>query len=269
MVILFGTATLKLKNSKTIVMPAILFFRNTFLLLCVVTGVSFTGNQQKQLPVEKNKVLVFSKTNGYRHASIETGIAAIKKLGAANNFDVDATEDSLYLTDANFKKYKAIVFLSTTGTVLGKEQELALQNYIHAGGGFAGIHAATDCEYEWPWYDKMIGANFLSHPQQQEAKLIVVNNTHPSTKHLPATWTRKDEWYNFKNMNPDVKVLIKIDETSYTGGKNGDNHPMAWYQPYEGGKVFYTELGHTIESYSDPLYLQHILGGIQYAMGTK
>ena len=132
-----------------------------------------------------------------------------------------------------------------------------------------GIHAATDCEYEWPWYDKMIGANFLSHPQQQEAKIIVVDNTQPSTKHLPATWIRKDEWYNFKNMNPDVKVLLKIDETSYTGGKNGDNHPMAWYQSYEGGRVFYTELGHTEESYSDPLYLQHVLGGIQYAMGTK
>ncbi len=269
MVTLFGTATLKLKNSKTIVMPAILFFRNTFLLLCVFTSVSFTGNHPKKLPVEKNKVLVFSKTNGYRHASIETGIAAIKKLGAANNFDVDATEDSVYLTDANCKKYKAIVFLSTTGTVLGKEQELALQSFIHAGGGFVGIHAATDCEYEWPWYDKMIGANFLSHPQQQEAKLIVVDNTHLSTKHLPATWVRKDEWYNFKNMNPEVKILIKIDETSYSGGKNGDSHPMAWYQPYEGGKVFYTELGHTEESYSDPLYLQHILGGIQYAMGTK
>jgi type 1 glutamine amidotransferase len=232
-------------------MPAISFVRSIFYLVCFVATVSFTVDHQKQ---EKNKVLIFSKTNGFRHSSIESGIAAIRKLGAANNFDVDATEDSVYLNDANFKKYKTVIFLSTTGTVLGKSEELALQNFIHSGGGFVGIHAATDCEYEWPWYDKMIGANFLSHA---------------STKHLPATWVRKDEWYNFKNMNPDVKVLLKIDETSYTGGKNGDNHPMAWYQDYEGGRVFYTELGHTEESYSDPLYLQHILGGIQYAIGIK
>ena len=245
------------------------FCRSFFLVLIVISGFAFQNNNPQPVFAKKNTVLIFSKTNGYRHESIETGIAAIKKLGASNNFDVDATEDSTYLNDANLKKYNAIIFLCTTGTVLGKDQEVALQNYIHKGGGFVGIHAATDCEYEWPWYVKMVGASFLSHPQQQEAKLIVVDNTHAATKHLPTTWTRKDEWYNFKNMNPDVKVLIKIDETSYTGGKNGDNHPMAWYHSYEGGKVFYTELGHTNESYSDPLYLQHILGGIQYSMGQN
>ena len=245
------------------------FKRPLFLALCFLACISCSGKNLNTVDAKNNKVLIFSKTNGYRHASIETGIAAIQKLGAENNFKVDATEDSVFLTDANLKNYNTIIFLSTTGTVLGKDQELALQNFIHNGGGFVGIHAATDCEYEWPWYDKMIGANFLSHPQQQEAKLIIVDPTNISTKHLPATWVRKDEWYNFKNMNPDVKVLIKIDETSYTGGKNGDNHPMAWYHSYEGGKIFYTELGHTKESYSDPLYLQHLLGGIKYSMGTE
>ena len=243
------------------------FTRSFFLVLGVVACFAFQKNTPQPASAKKNNVLIFSKISGYRHESIEVGIAAIKKLGTTNNFDVDATEDSAYFTDANLKKYNTIVFLSTTGTVLGKEQEVALQNYIHNGGGFVGIPAATDCEYQWPWYVKMVGASFLSHPQQQEAKLIVVDNTHPSTKHLPAIWTRKDEWYNFKNMNPDVKVLIKIDETSYTGGKNGDNHPMAWYHSYEGGKVFYTELGHTTESYSEPMFLQHILGGIKYSMG--
>ncbi len=243
--------------------------RLLFLVLVVIAGFAFRNSSPQTVSAKKHTVLIFSKTNGYRHESIETGIAAIKKLGAANNFDVDATEDSAYINDVNLKKYNSVVFLSTTGTVLGKNEEAALQNFIHNGGGFVGIHAATDCEYEWPWYVKMVGASFLSHPQQQEAKLIVVDNAHPSTRHLPAIWTRKDEWYNFKNMNPDVKVLIKIDETSYTGGKNGDNHPMAWYHSYEGGKIFYTELGHTNESYSDPLYLQHILGGINYSMGVK
>ncbi len=250
-------------------MPAFSFTKNILLAVVFIAGVSFTGSQKESTQFKKNKVLIFSKTNGYRHQSIEVGIAAIKKLGAENNFDVEATEDSLYLTDANFKNYKTIIFLSTTGTILGKDQELALQNFIHNGGGLVGIHAATDCEYQWDWYVKMIGGNFLSHPQQQEAKLIIVDNTHPSTKHLPATWQRKDEWYNFKNLNPDLTVLIKIDETSYTGGANGNNHPMAWYHSFEGGKIFYTELGHTNESYSDPLFLQHVLGGIQYTMGVK
>ena len=246
------------------------FFKiNIFLSLCFLVSISSMGNDLKNISAKTDKVLIFSKTNGYRHESIEAGIVAIKKLGSDNNFSVDASEDSLYLTDANLKNYKTIIFLSTTGTILGKEQEVALQNFIHKGGGFVGIHAATDCEYNWQWYVKMIGANFLSHPQQQEAKLVIVDATDISTKHLPATWVRKDEWYNFKNMNPDVKVLIKIDETSYTGGKNGDNHPMAWYHNYEGGKIFYTELGHTKESYIDPLYLQHILGGIKYSMGVK
>ena len=112
----------------------------------------------------------------------------------------------------------------------------------------------------------MVGASFLSHPSQQMAKLIVIDKENIATKHLPDVWERKDEWYNFKNMNPDVHVLIKIDETSYEGGKNGDNHPMAWYHSYDGGRAFYTELGHTDETYSEPAFLQHLLGGIKYAL---
>ena len=132
-----------------------------------------------------------------------------------------------------------------------------------------GIHAATDTEYDWGWYGRMVGAQFASHPATQEAKLTVVDKSHIATKHLPDTWTRTDEWYNFNKLSNDVKVLIKIDEKSYNGGTNGDNHPMAWYHDYDGGRAFYTELGHTDESYADSLYLQHILGGIQYAIGEN
>ena len=216
---------------------------------------------------KKPAVLIFSKTNGFRHESIPAGIEAIKKLGAANGFDVVATEDSLAFNKKNLKKFAAVIFLSPTGKVFGPAEEIAFQNYIHNGGGYVGIHAATDCEYNWPWYGKLAGAYFKNHPSQQEAKLIIVNKNHPSTADLPDTWVRKDEWYNFKDLNPDVTVLIKIDESSYTGGENGGNHPMAWYHAYDGGRAFYTELGHTDESFSDPLYLKHILGGIEYAMG--
>lgn len=235
-------------------------FKNLFLFVVIFAAFSFV------LKKKEPAVLIFSKTNGYRHQSITAGIVAIKKLGLENKFTVDATEDSLMFTDDNLAKYKAIIFLSPTMDVLGEAQQKAMENYIHKGGGFVGIHAATDCEYNWPWYVKMVGASFLSHPVQQMAKIIVVDKNNMATKHLPATWERKDEWYNFKSMNPDVHVLLKIDESSYTGGKNGDNHPMAWYHDYDGGRAFYTELGHTDESFSDPLYLQHLLGGIKYAI---
>jgi type 1 glutamine amidotransferase len=216
---------------------------------------------------KKPLVLIFSKTNGFRHSSIPVGIEAIKKLGEANGFEVEATEDSLAFNYKNLKKYSAIIFLSTTGKIFGPDQEKALQEYMHHGGGYVGIHAATDCEYDWQWYGNLSGGYFKSHPSQQEAKLEIVNKNHPSTSFLPDTWVRKDEWYNFKYLNPDVTVLIKIDETSYKGGENGANHPMAWFHKYEGGRAFYTELGHTDESYADPMYLKHILGGIQYAIG--
>ncbi|SDC64485.1 ThuA domain-containing protein [Niabella drilacis] len=217
----------------------------------------------------KPKVLVFYKTAGFYHQSIEAGLPAIYRLGVEHGFTVDSTKDSGAFTDANLKKYAAIVFLSTTGTLFDEAQQKALQNYVHKGGGIVGIHAATDAEYDWPWYNRMMGAWFLSHPQQQTATLDVVDRGHISTKHLPAQWVRKDEWYNFKNISKDVKVLITIDEKSYEGGKNGALHPMAWYHQFEGGRVFYTELGHVNESYTDPLFLKHILGGIRYALGKK
>ncbi|MCE2676443.1 MAG: ThuA domain-containing protein [Sediminibacterium sp.] len=217
----------------------------------------------------KPTVLVFFKTGGYYHESIPTGVKAIQDLGDKNGFNVDTTTNANMFAEDSLKKYAALVFLSSTGEILSGNQEIAVERYIQAGGGFVGIHAATDAEYDWSWYVKMIGASFKSHPANQEATLIINDKNHPSTDSLPATWTRKDEWYNFKNLNPDVKVLISIDEKSYQGGENGDKHPMAWYHNFDGGRVFYTELGHTNESFSEPLYLKHILGGIQYAIGDN
>ena len=217
----------------------------------------------------KPTVLVFFKTGGYYHESIPTGVKAIQDLGDKNGFNVDTTTNANMFAEDSLKKYAALVFLSSTGEILSGNQEIAVERYMQAGGGFVGIHAATDAEYDWSWYVKMIGASFKSHPANQEATLIINDKNHPSTDSLPATWTRTDEWYNFKNLNPDVKVLISIDEKSYKGGENGDKHPMAWYHNFDGGRVFYTELGHTNESFAEPLFLKHILGGIQYAMGDN
>ena len=220
---------------------------------------------------KKPRVLVFCKTAGFHHNSIAVGTTAIIKLGAENNFDVDTTTNSEMFTPENLKNYKAVIFLNTTGNVLNDVQQAAFEKYIESGGNFVGVHAATDCEYDWPWYGNLVGAYFAAHPRQQEASLNVTNRTHLSTKHLPEVWKRKDEWYNFKWVAKDLNVLISIDEKSYDPGnaKMGNNHPMAWYHEYDGGRAFYTELGHTDESYAEPLYLQHLLGGIKYALGVK
>ena len=233
----------------------------TLCIACIaLLSLSFVAS--KKMP----RVLVYSKTRGYHHASIPVGVAAIQKLGRENNFAVDTTTDSTFFVRKTLKKYDAVIFLSTTGNVLNDKQQAAFEKYIQSGRGFVGVHAATDTEYDWPWYNQLVGAYFKSHPKQQEAILTVTDPTHISTQHLPAKWKRFDEWYNFKSLQNGLHVLLTIDEKSYTGGENGDVHPMAWYHEFDGGRAFYTELGHTDESYADPLYLKHLLGGIQYAM---
>ena len=214
----------------------------------------------------QKEILVFSKTAGYRHESIETGIMAIQKLGATHGFKVEATEDAAYFTKDSLAQYDAILFLSTTLDILNSDQERSMQSFMEAGGGFVGVHAATDTEYEWPWYGKMVGAYFKSHPKQQMASLSVLDTIHPATKTLPKIWQHFDEWYNFKQINPDIKVLINLEESSYEGGENGKVHPIAWYQEFENSKMFYTGLGHTKEAYADKNFLSHLLGGIQYVI---
>lgn len=236
-----------------------------FFLVMVCIAVTFSCNKRDGKP----RILVFSKTSAFYHESIPKGVAALMKLGAENNIDVDTTSNSAMFNEENLAQYSAVVFLSTTGPLFNKHERVAFQRFIQAGGGYVGIHAASDAEYDWLWYNRLVGGYFLNHPAQQEAKLLVKDKSHPSTKHLPDEWIRKDEWYDFKKLNKDVNVLITIDETSYSGGGHGDYHPMVWYHEYDGGRSFYTELGHTDESFAEPLYLQHLLGGIQYAIGDN
>ncbi len=219
--------------------------------------------------VEKPRVLVFTKTSGFHHASIPVGAAAIIKLGAENNFTVDTTSDAAKISESNLSKYSAVLFLSTTGYMLNNYQQADLERYMQAGGNYVGVHAAADAEYDWKWYGRLVGAYFDSHPAIQEAVLKVVDKNHPSTRALADEWKRTDEWYNFKSISKNIHVLINIDESSYKGGTNGASHPMAWYHNFENGRAFYTELGHTDESYADPVYLKHLLGGIKYAVGDN
>ena len=217
---------------------------------------------------QKPRVLIYSKTNGYFHTSIPLGIQTISRLGKENGFDVDNTTDSLLFNKENLKKYAAVIFLNTTLKVLGPNEETAFKQYIENGGGYVGIHSAADTEYDWPWYGQLVGAYFKNHPeQQQDAKLLIVNKNHPSTAGMPDSIVLKEEWYNYKSFQPDLTVLIKIDESSYKGGENGASHPMAWYHAFDGGRAFYTELGHRDDIWTNPVYQKHLLGGIEWAMG--
>ena len=213
-------------------------------------------------------ILVFSKTTGYRHDSIPDGIAAIRALGAEHGFSVDATEDASRFTDAGLARYQAVVFLSTTGDILDADQKAAFERYIRSGGGFVGIHSASDTEYGWAWYGRLVGAYFKSHPAIQPATVLIIDPEHASTAGLPPQWRRTDEWYNFRSNPRDiVHVLATVDESTYSGGTMGADHPIAWCQKIEGGRSWYTAMGHTAASYAEPLFRRHLLGGIESAVG--
>jgi type 1 glutamine amidotransferase len=217
------------------------------------------------------QVLVFSRTAGFRHDSIPDAIAAVRWLGEQNGFVAYATEDLSVFTDTGLAGYRAVIFLLTTGASLDASQQAAFERYIQAGNGFVGVHSAADTEYDWPWYGGLVGAYFASHPDIQTAAVQREVPDHPSTASLPDVWVRTDEWYNFRT-NPrdtaDLRVLASLDEASYSGGTMGD-HPIAWYHAYAGGRAWYTAGGHTSGSYSEPLFLEHLMGGIDYAAGHR
>ena len=219
---------------------------------------------------ERPRILVFSKTSGYRHGSIPFGHAALDKLGAEQGFTADHTENSAAFTEANLARYRAVVFLNTTGNVLNPAQQNAFERYIQAGGGFVGIHAAADTEYAWPWYDQLMGAHFASHPNLpnvRSANVRITNIRAAATAGLPEVWARTDEWYNYRAFYPGLQVLAELDEESYEGGMNGASHPIMWQHEFDGGRAFYTGGGHTDGSFTEPLFVQHLWGGLQFAMG--
>lgn len=219
------------------------------------------------LVAQEKEVLVFHKTEGFYHESIPTGIETLKDLGVKNGFAVEETNDSEYFTEEKLREYELIIFLNTSGDVLNETQQSAFKNYIESGGSFFGIHAAADTEFNWKWYGKLVGAYFLDHPEIQKANIIVEAPEHPVVSHLPSVWQRNDEWYNYQEINPEIKVLLRLDEKSYEGGKNGMHHPIAWYQELEsGGIAIYTGSGHTKESYAEPAFKEHLLQAICYAL---
>ncbi|PZV85322.1 glucose/arabinose dehydrogenase [Algoriphagus aquaeductus] len=246
----------------------------SLLLLLVLLGVGLASCSKKR--EGQPKVLIFSKTAGFYHESIPQGIAAIQKLGAENGFTVDTTKNAELINEENLAQYAAVIFLSTTGDVLDHYQEADFERYIQSGGGFVGIHAAADTEYEWGWYGRLVGGYFSDHPgindphpNVQPGKITKTGEKHPSVDFLPETWERTDEWYSYKKVNPNTKKLLMLDEASYQGGADMGEHPIAWYHDFDGGRAYYTGGGHTKESYEEADFLKHLLSGIQYAIGDN
>jgi type 1 glutamine amidotransferase len=215
-------------------------------------------------------VLVFSRTTGFRHDSIGPGSEAIRNLATAKGFHADFSEDASVFTPEGLAKYDVILFLSTTGDILNESQQSAMQGFIRGGGGFVGVHAASDTEYSWPWFGQLVGAYFQSHPHIQEADIHVEDTDHPTTKMLPKIWRRVDEWYDYRsNPRGKVRVLATLDEKSYSGGKMGGDHPIIWCHEMDGGRAWYTGLGHTADTFKEELFLQSLYEGIRWAAELK
>jgi type 1 glutamine amidotransferase len=230
-------------------------------------------------------VLIFSKTAAFRHTEcIPSGTVAIAQMAAREGFSVDATENAAAFTPENLASYDAVIFLCTTGDVLNADQQAAFEGYIKGGGGYAGIHSASDTEYDWAWYGGLVGAYFRDHPgvqgvnqQFQVATMNVEDRSSAATRGLPQRWTREEEWYNFRSNPRDaVHVLLSVDESTYDprgysvpgGSPPMGDHPVAWCHAYDGGRSFYTALGHKGEYWKEPLLLKHVLGGIRMAAGV-
>ncbi|WP_318311220.1 ThuA domain-containing protein [Flagellimonas crocea] len=246
-------------------------FALPLLAFCFAFQIAAQDEPTKEAEAQKmpELVLVFTKTEGWRHKSIEKGVQTLRELGRQNGFVALQTESGEDFTAQNLKNYKLVVFLNTTLDVLDNAKQTAFEGYIQGGGSFLGIHSACDTEYDWPWYGKLVGGYFDSHPNDpnvRQATIDVVNKAHPSTEHLPDSWSRSDEWYNYKNLNPNTTVLLNLDESSYEGGTNGSNHPIAWYHEFDGGRAFYTGGGHTEDSYDEPMFRQHLLGAIEWCL---
>ena len=212
----------------------------------------------------QKKVLIFTKTTGFRHDNIEKGVVVLKDILKKENIGSYHTEDSNVFLSDSLKSFDAVIFFSTTGTILDDAQKKSFENYMRSGKGFMGIHAAADTEYQWPWYGELVGAYFASHPAVQEAKINVLKRKHKSTKHLDKVWIHKDEWYDFKDVKPGIHVLMTLDETSYKNGRMGKFHPIAWFREYDGARMFYTGLGHTKESFDEVNFQKHLIGGVKY-----
>lgn len=245
--------------------------------LFLISFLSLKANSQNtdNSKLKGKKVLVFTKNGkGYVHENIPASIAAFQKLGKELSFTVDTTTNSALFTDDKLKNYDVVVFSNTNNDVFDiEEQRVAFMRYIQAGGSFMGLHSASGTERNWKWFKLMLGATFLRHPPFQAFTVHILDAKHPATKNLPATWSTKDECYFFKEFNPSIKVLAFSDISAIKEGNDsknitpdvfGNKYPCIWCHEFDGGKTWYSSLGHDKEDYSNPVHLAHIIEGLKW-----
>jgi type 1 glutamine amidotransferase len=244
-------------------------------ILCMVSF-AFASNAQSS----GMKALLFTKTAGFHHESINEGVEGIRALAERHSFDLEWQVMTNVFSDEGLKKFDVVIFLNTTGDVLNDKEQAAFERYIKNGGGWVGVHAASDTEYDWEWYTKMVGMMFKIHPAQQTAYLHVDDSNFPGMGRFPEKLLWTDEWYQYQQpaLSNDLHFLVSVDEKSYKPyakwGENegkgmGDFHPISWYHNYDGGRAFYTGLGHIGAIYSDQTFLDHLYGGIYWAATGK
>ncbi|NBE55737.1 ThuA domain-containing protein [Streptomyces boluensis] len=214
-------------------------------------------------------VLVYTRTAGYRHDSIPAGAEAFVEMSREGGLAAKPTDDPGVFTEDRLERCAAVVLLSTTGSVLTDPGRAALEAYVRRGGGLLAVHAAANAEPDWPFYGDLLGTRFAGHPPLQPGLVRVEDTTHPATAHLPAEWAWTDEWYDFTSppRDADVHVLLRADESTYTGGTHGADHPLSWWHEKAGGRFFFTALGHTSESYAAPAFRAHLSGALRWAAG--
>lgn len=249
--------------------------RRPLLLLFAVLSLALTsaGSRVQAAP---GAILIYSGTTGYRHDSIPAGIQAVTEIVQKRGLSLVTSEDPAVFSTESLKRFRAIVLLSCTtdpknpaSEWLVGDRRTALQQFVHRGGGIVAIHAAADSHYNWPWYGHLIGAHFARHPQgTPTGEVHVVDRSHPATASLTPTLRRTDEWYYFDDYDPTSHLLVTVDPASI-GEKDVNPNPMSWVREVEGGRLFYTAMGHTKESYSDPWFLRHIADGLDWVLRGK
>ena len=243
-----------------------------------------------QVTAQQFKVLLITETAGWHHESISNGITAINELAATHNFEVERQQNAQKITESRLMEFEAVIFLSTTEDIFDDTEQAAFEKYIQSGKGFIGIHAASDTEYQWEWYTKLVGRMFHIHPEQQTATLEIIDHNFPGLEHFPNTLLWTDEWYDFgEEKVDDLNYLVTVDENSFNPAVTWENrdpdetgnmvdrtskgmgafHPISWYHEFDGGRSFYTALGHIEKVYENPWFLAHLYGGIYYAATGK
>jgi len=247
-----------------------------FLLIALLIQIVFCYELEAQ---KQFKALLVTTTKGWHHESLHAGVLAIQQLGVKNFYDVVLFEDPKGFTDKYLEQFKVVIFLNTTGDIFDTAQQKVMERFIQSGKGFVGIHSASDTEYDWDWYTKLVGRMFHIHPTIQSAKVNILDAEFPGLQGFTGNKWWTDEWYEFgPEKVSDLHYILGIDETSYNpkvqwGEKKGLGmgkvHPVAWYHNYDGGRSFYTALGHIPVIFSDPIFLQHLNAGIFWAATGK